>query len=155
MDQDGSEEKSVAKSRPENDNTKDSNGIQDSAVPNMPWSDMHAYALRDAIPRYTRVLPGKTPKTYTLWRTMMQDVPELSGYPIDFLKEKCTSKDTEVASAPEILPFLDDFYFEPSGGISGQVRTDSELKTLGWPRICQPSQYLIARILSSLHCTLP
>lgn len=104
----------------------------------MPWSDFHAWALRDNLPRYTRILPGATPKTYALWRTMLQDVPELSGYPIHFLQEKCVVQQTANNSqtdttsgkvqegqnldvAPDVLPYLDNFYFEPSGGLSGQV----------------------------------
>lgn len=106
-------------------------GIADdkSASNTMPWSDIHAWALRDNLPRYTRFLPGNTPINCALWRTMMQEVPELSGYPIEFLREKCEGKVGEGgdeannagSSAPGVLPFLDDFYFEPSGGLSGQI----------------------------------
>lgn len=88
----------------------------------MPWSDLHSFALDDNLPRYTRVLPGKTPKSFALWRTMMQDVPELSGYPIQFLREKLEEE------APEVLPYLDEFYFEPSGGLSGKVYGVAGLK---------------------------
>lgn len=109
-------------------------------VPEMPWSDLHAFALRDNLPRYTRALPGKTPQSYALWRTMMQDVPELSGYPIEFLREKSVSalsgegtessseKKSSETSAPDVLPYLDNFYFEPSGGLSGQVYGVAGLK---------------------------
>lgn len=125
MDQDESEKQSATalpKDDEENPKVK--------SLPDMPWSDFHSYALRDNLPRYTRVLPGETPKTYALWRTMLQEVPELSGYPIEFLREKFTSREKDgsednsaVLKAPEVLPFLDSFYFEPSGGLSGQVRT--------------------------------
>ena len=98
-----------------------------SARLDLPWADFHEWALRDNIPKYTRILPGVTPKTYALWRTMLQDVPELSGYPISFLQEKCTQKSNATSSdsskqeIPDVLPYLDNFYFEPSGGLSGQV----------------------------------
>lgn len=90
----------------------------------MPWSEVQAWQLRDNLPRYTRILPGETPKTCALWRTMMQEVPELSGYPIDFLRKQVKSDDENLdqsPQAPEVLPYLDDFYFELSGGLSGQV----------------------------------
>lgn len=125
-----------------------SNVDSGTAAPNirsLPWSDVQDWALRDNLPRYIRRLPGEQPKTYALWRTMLQDVPELSGYPIDFLQTKCeplvgesssqtktNSDDSETKSSatkrkklegvPEMLPYLDNFYFEPSGGLSGQVR---------------------------------
>jgi hypothetical protein len=119
MEQDESDpqtkEEATAKPSPNEDTTKS----EKRSIPDMPWSDLPAYALRDNLPKYKRVLPGKKPKSYALWRTMMQDVPELSGYPIEFLKQKAA---TEEEQAPDVLPFLDNFYFEPSGGLSGQVR---------------------------------
>lgn len=103
----------------------------------MPWSDFHEWALRDSLPKYTRVLPGATPKIYALWRTMLQDVPELSGYPINFLQRKCAKQPSKTENSsgniitsnatasmkavPDVLPYLDNFCFVPSGGLSGQV----------------------------------
>lgn len=106
----------------------------------MPWSEFHHYALSDNLPKYTRTILVATgdsitttsPRIYALWRTMLQEVPELTGYPISFLREQYSLPTTADSSdeqqdqsksktAPEVLPFLDHFYFEPSGGLSGQV----------------------------------
>lgn len=150
MDQEGSDGQSVEDIKPSD---------EDNALPDMPWSDFHAFALRDNLPRYTRVLPGKVPKTYALWRTMMQEVPELSGYPISFLREKC-ARDKENASgkncpeAPNVLPFLDYFYFEPSGGLSGQVYgvpglkdgTKIETSPVGQVEVTIPLGYVLTEV---------
>lgn len=75
----------------EEEEDDDDNDDDDSRL-DMPWSNFHDWALRDNLPRYIRILPGKKPRTYALWRTMMQDVPELSGYPIEFLQKKYAAK---------------------------------------------------------------
>jgi hypothetical protein len=115
----------------------------------LPWSDIQEWALRDQFPRYTVKIPvwtGDNPyesqndnessqttmKVFTLWRTMCQEVTELTGYPIPFLQERLrdTSADAStgapgvpprVLPSSEILPFLDEFEFESAGGLSGRV----------------------------------
>jgi hypothetical protein len=117
----------------------------------LPWSDIQEWALRDQFPRYTVQIPvwtGDNPydqgyetdrtaaasaapamKVYTLWRTMSQEVTELTGYPIPFLQERLQAVKVDDSGAPgapgtvlpssEILPFLDEF--ESAGGLSGRV----------------------------------
>jgi hypothetical protein len=111
----------------------------------LPWSDIQEWALRDQFPRYTVQIPvwtGYNPydqdesshttmKVYTLWRTMSQEVTELTGYPIPFLQERLRNVEVDDNGAPgapltvlpssEILPFLDEFEFESAGGLSGRV----------------------------------
>jgi hypothetical protein len=120
----------------------------------LPWSDLQQWALVDKYPKYTVQLPTTTDpdgyeiisgettmKAYTLWRTMCEEVDELTGYPIPFLQEQLrnnnnnnnnngdtvTSADgappanTVVMPSSEILPFLDEFEFESEGGLSGRV----------------------------------
>ena len=121
-------------------NTSNDDSGTTTPMRGLPWSYVQDWALRDNLPKYVRILPGETttpPKTYALWRTMLQEVPELSGYPIDFLQTKFASQPlssssnseasskntaTKLDQVPEMLPYLDNFYFEPSGGLSGQVR---------------------------------
>jgi len=124
----------------------------------LPWSEFHDWALRDNLPKYTRTLPGVTSKTYALWRTMLQDVPELSGYPIDFLQMKYAQpplkREVNITTAtaqaldvvPEKLAFLNNFYFEPSGGLSGQVSArvwdlglDSPILIVQWVAPIRPT----------------
>ena len=62
----------------------------------MPWSDIQNEALRDNIAKYTVMIPlkaedkskeGEQSQVFALWRTMLKDVPEIAGYPIDFLQQ--------------------------------------------------------------------
>ena len=102
----------------------------------MPWSDVQDWALRDNLPKYTIMVPleNSAPEknsalVVALWRTMLSEIPELAGYPIDFLQEKCqelisseedsTTKQLQVT--PQLLPYLDDFSFAAAGGVSGKV----------------------------------
>ena len=109
----------------------------------MPWSDVQAWALRDKIPKYTVRASVKDPtttdeqetlQTFTLWRALEQEVTELSGYPLSFLaqrylemsqnEEENENDDDDIAipeTALQVLPFLDDFVFETTGGLSGRV----------------------------------
>lgn len=98
----------------------------------MPWSQLQDWILRDHLPKYTVLIPietenGKTEhKSYTLWRTMLRDVIELAGYPIEFLQKmhlnQIQRNDTAVKLYSDTqLPFLDQFEFTNSGGLSGAV----------------------------------
>lgn len=136
VNQDETKSESATENTSKEEPIKNNNNAEPRSLP---WSEFHDWALRDNLPKYIRILPGETPKIYALWRTMLQEVPELSGYPIAFLqgkyaakplKQEPTNNNSTGASAaapvapdsvPETLAFLDNFYFEPSGGLSGQV----------------------------------
>jgi hypothetical protein len=90
-------------------------------------------------------------QVYILWRNLVHDTPELQGYPLQFLSERLRDEimltldessatvsssvllpplspllleqswETTTPSAATILPYLDQFRFEPNGGISGLV----------------------------------
>lgn len=119
----------------------------------MPWSDIQEWALRDNLPKYTVMIPligtaisgggeghkkegendNERTNVYVLWRTMLKEVPEIAGYPIDFLQERqmgqvkqmksesagATSETIQVAST--VLPYLEDYEFTSAGGVSGKV----------------------------------
>ena len=88
----------------------------------LPWNDIQKWALEDNLGKYTVQVPDPTDGVtiYTLWRTLSNDVPELSGYPLPFLVDRAKeSKKLRVSST--ILPYLDDFSFEPNGGMKGRV----------------------------------
>lgn len=122
-----------------------------------PWSEVQEWTLRDSLPKYTIRIPikQKTMSTSTksqeetvissfaLWKTLQNDVPELAGYPIEFLQARyedilCgdqkkndkaddkaenngTFKTVEPPTAPGILPYLRDYEFSSGGGVSGYV----------------------------------
>ena len=101
-----------------------------SKVLSMPWSQHQEWALKDNLSKYTIIVPLKGSKKekvgkFVLWRTMLKEVPELTGYPIDFLQERCLddsdNEDEEVEAPLGILPYLEDYEFTAGGGISGQV----------------------------------
>jgi hypothetical protein len=97
----------------------------------MPWSKFQEWALRDNLPRYVVAIPVGTrgrQKLFALWRTMSREVTELSGYPIEMLQEMHTrqlkhkeNSDAALPITPDVLPVLDEFKFESSGGLSGCV----------------------------------
>lgn len=100
----------------------------------LPWSDFQAWALRDNLPKYVVSIPvedGSKQELYALWRTLMREVTELGGYSIEMLqemharqlKEKGVDSDSPntLSETPSALPLLDQFAFEASGGLSGQV----------------------------------
>jgi len=77
--------------------------------------------------------------SFVLWRNLIEENPELSGYPIDFLqarykeqqkqdematkKEGLSSKSvkTTIPFIQDALPFLDNYEFSNKGGISATV----------------------------------
>jgi hypothetical protein len=100
----------------------------------MPWSTVQEWALRDYLPKYTVMIPlnkndpnykKETTNVYALWRTMLKEVPELTGYPMDFLEERhakqIESSVTLMEVTPALLPYLDDYEFAAAGGIAGNI----------------------------------
>lgn len=143
---------SVNMNKNENNNYDDS---ESAATKGYPWSDMQQWTLRDSLPKYTIRIPIKEKNmlsskkseddtvisTFALWKNLQNDVPELAGYPIDFLQsryekmqleernkfksgdnnEDGTIKMVEPPTAPGVLPYLQDYEFSSGGGISGYV----------------------------------
>jgi hypothetical protein len=100
----------------------------------MPWSDNQNSALHDNLSKYTVQIPlrkadsdeGKQEsQVYGLWRTMLQDIPEIAGYPIDFLLtmhgRQIQNNETLLEVTPGLLPYLEDYEFAAAGGVSGKV----------------------------------
>ena len=100
----------------------------------MPWSKFQEWALRDNLPRYVVSIPvrtkggGSQQKLHALWRTMSREVTELCGYPIEMLQEMYARQlkhqeddGSALPITPDVLPLLDEFEFESSGGLSGRV----------------------------------
>jgi len=99
----------------------------------MPWSDLQNSALRDNLSKYTVRIPLKvTPdsdqqesQVFCLWRTMLKEVPELAGYPIDFLQDmhqlQIEKNETLLEVTPGLLPYLEDYEFATAGGVSGAI----------------------------------
>jgi hypothetical protein len=118
-------------------------------------SDLQANTLRAKIPRFTVPVPIRiaapadgnntslnTGKFIVLWRSLVDDAPELIGYPISFLAEQAQSMDvpstfsTTGASInalldsneiykrvdwETVLPYIDAYTFETGGGLTGLV----------------------------------
>lgn len=101
----------------------------------LPWEDFQEWALRDNVDKYVVSVPrpgASKPHLYGLWRSLSREVVELSGYPADHLRERyeAQQKQNEASTdrmsssqkpIPDILPLLDEYEFEPSGGLSGRV----------------------------------
>lgn len=96
----------------------------------LPWSEMQQWALRDQLSKFTVQVPAvfggkETIRVFTLWRTMVEEVPELSGYPLSFLLDRQAElmerNETNIRTTLEILPYLDEYEFEPNGGLVGSV----------------------------------
>ena len=113
----------------QNQNEKSSSDIDVDRL-DLPWKDVQIWALRDQLPKYTVQVPMKknnrdTIQVYSLWRTLSNEVTELSGYPLPFLLERqaelMKKNETSCATTLEILPYLDEFEFESNGGLSGRV----------------------------------
>lgn len=101
----------------------------------MPWSDTQNDALRDNLAKYTVSIPLKNDdedeskeqqsQVFALWRTMVKDVPEIAGYPINFLQKmharQIQNSETLLEVTPGLLPYLDDYEFAAAGGVSGKI----------------------------------
>merc|ERR1711933_634669 len=82
----------------------------------IPWSEFQEWALKDNLPRYM-VNIANNDATFALWRTMCNEVTELGGYDISFLRQKmyvmqASTSDDKVLEVPNVLPLLDQFKFE-------------------------------------------
>ena len=118
-----------------------------------PWSEVQQWTLRDNVPKYIIRIPIKQKtlltstksqedtvlSSFALWKSLQNDVPELAGYPIDFLQARYeeilrgeqkknddsddngTIKSAEPPTAPGVLPYLQDYEFSSGGGICGYV----------------------------------
>ena len=93
-----------------------------------PWTDAQQFALMDQLSKYTIQIPQEGKKEMqivTLWRTLSNEVIELSGYPVSFLVDRQMElqqqPDCRTKTSPNILPYLDDYEFTTAGGISGAV----------------------------------
>lgn len=132
------------------------------AIRRYPWSEMQQWALRDNLPKYTIRIPVKRTETvasansetpspsstedtvlasFALWRSLQNDVPELAGYPIDFLRarheetllrqegnndaegddDSASIRVVQRRTTPGVLPFLQAYEFAAGGGICGDV----------------------------------
>lgn len=104
---------------------------EEEKLPSMPWSDSQNSALHDNLSKYTVQIPLQAgeikegSQVYGLWRTMLKEVPQLAGYPIDFLQEmhaeQIKNNETLLEGTPGLLPYLDDYEFASAGGVSGKV----------------------------------
>ena len=116
------------------DNNNNNNNLS------MPWSDIQDWALRDNLPKYIRMISLKQEQEHNddddddekeilqlccLWRTMMNDVIEIAGYPVTTLqqihKKQIENNITTIRTIPTLLPYLDDYQFTTSGGVIGYV----------------------------------
>ena len=96
----------------------------------MPWGDVHKWALEDNIGKFTVTIPSSK-KRVALWRTMAREVTELAGYPIPFLvkmhKRSLNTDDSSnntsasTSECPGVLPMVDDFEFASNGGVVGSA----------------------------------
>jgi hypothetical protein len=119
----------------------------------LPWTDFQEWALRDNILKYVVSVPRKgadKPELYALWRTMTREVFELSGYPVDMLREKykkqLMTEPDQMSSNPGILPLLDEYEFATAGGLSGRV--------YGIPGVADGSKIETSSV-SEVQLTLP
>jgi len=93
----------------------------------LPWNDSQQWALRDKLSRFSVQIPVENDmRLYVLWRNLVQDTPELQGYPLSFLVERLQEMKEELPvglqrAEKQILPYLDHFLFENSGGLTGNV----------------------------------
>lgn len=101
--------------------------VKDDNPYTLPWTETQEWSLRDNVPRFTIHIPrvgnNKT-DIYILWRNLCNEVPEVSGYPIEFLHQKYLhqQRSTRVLTTnPKIPLYLDNFHFATNGGVSGSI----------------------------------
>jgi hypothetical protein len=115
--------------------------------PNIPLNDLQLVSLRNRIPKFTipmeSVSGGGRPsrRFVVLWRSLLDDSPDLAGFPIPFLAEQAQSMDAaqillanetsptilreaiddNIVDWERVLPYIDAYQFESGGGLSGLV----------------------------------
>ena len=125
----------------------DLGSVVTSGSANPPWAEPQRRALAENVGKYSLFLQddkGQTPVKAIRWYSMAREVPELAGYPVTFLREMYSDqvstsreatgrKANESASdttegkmtvpntVPSILPFLDEYDFTSTGGMTGRV----------------------------------
>lgn len=95
----------------------------------LPWSDLQEWALREKISRHMVQVSTNDDnlKCLILWRNLVDDTPQLVGYPVLFLVERLKEmRQNDKAQYPvnvdwQTLPYLDAFEFENEGGLTGNV----------------------------------
>ncbi|KAL7556515.1 hypothetical protein ACA910_000978 [Epithemia clementina (nom. ined.)] len=105
-------------------------------INDMPWGEVQEWALRDKLKYFTVAAPIATQETgnfqsFILWRSLVEDTPELAGYPISFIIKRFLEirsigdgngiSELSASASHKVLPYLDDFEFESNGGMSGRV----------------------------------
>jgi hypothetical protein len=103
----------------------------------LPWSDVQEFVLHDKLPSFiVRVAHGQQLQSLILWRNLLLDTPELSGYPIPFvvqklehLLQKNRDQNNDMNSRSfmlldhldfrRVLPYLDEYEFQANGGLKG------------------------------------
>jgi hypothetical protein len=61
---------------------------RDQLQPETPESLLTAESKNPATRTTTTTTAAHTPSSYVLWRSLVQEVPELAGYPLEFLQER-------------------------------------------------------------------
>lgn len=125
----------------------------------MVWTEWQDWALCDNLPKYLVVIPpsevvaprGGRRQQFARWRSMIQDVPELSGYNVAFVRQKYAQQQQQklrniVDDVPALLPLIEQFEFEPNDGISGTV--------YGFPGIADGTR-VTTPPLRHVHQTIP
>ena len=135
--------------------TADKSNNKDDEKLDMPWSEVQEWALKDNISKFTIVI---STKRYTMWRTLTKEIPELAGYPINFLREMyqrilkkeesegVKKKLSETTTIPGVLPMVDNFEFASNGGITGRA--------YGLPGIADGTQIQTPPLISA-ETTIP
>eukprot|EP00934_Nitzschia_sp_Nitz4_P001133 Nitzschia sp. Nitz4//scaffold141_size107518//72288//73157//NITZ4_004286-RA/size107518-processed-gene-0.113-mRNA-1//1//CDS//3329536318//1133//frame0 len=130
--------------------------------PKAVWSSRQDEAFRENHPKYTRTLSlnGQPPALYTLWRTMLREVPEFSDFTVEMLKEAHDKhRASDPTNFPEAgsLPFLDEYEFTGEGSVVGrlygvagladgtkiELPGVSDMKTFQFGFICPPGSQML------------
>jgi len=138
--------KSTLSSNSNNYNVEEEEEEEENFMMNS-WGQSQEWALRDNISKYTVNIPKlnnvttqqrgssvNSAKAYAMWRSMSQEIVELAGYDVHFIRkmhqrqllnerseEKGGGGTEELLYSPGVLPLLDEYQFLPNGGVAGLV----------------------------------